>query len=231
MRRPAALLAFLTAAALLAGCTDESKVSPPPTTELSIRPIAALVAFDACDDYLSWIKERALERVGPWGLDGAAGYTYYAEDMAVASRAMEDSAAGMAERAPAAGPATTLAPTGGDGQQAVGDETGTNNQEAGVDEADLVKTDGRRVVTVQDRELLVVDITGVPTLTGRLDLGMYGQSLFLVGDRAYVLGMPDPEDMPATKDVASSTYWTRTASRPASSRSISPPPNRRSPTP
>ena len=33
----------------------------------------ALVQFNHCDDLLDWIKGEALERVGPWGLDGAGG--------------------------------------------------------------------------------------------------------------------------------------------------------------
>ena len=37
--------------------------------------------------------------------------------------------------------------------------SGTNNHEAGVDEADLVKTDGKRLVSVVDGVLRVVDVS------------------------------------------------------------------------
>jgi uncharacterized secreted protein with C-terminal beta-propeller domain len=67
--------------------------------------------------------------------------------------------------------------------------SGTNVNEAGVDEPDLVKTDGRRIVTVRDGVLRVVDpVTRVQT--GRLDLGpdAAGEAqLLLSGDRALVL--------------------------------------------
>ena len=193
MRRLGTLFATTTTAlALVAGCTDESKVSPPTTTELSARPIAALVAFDACADYLSWVKQQALDRVGPWGFDGGPGYAYYAEDGPVASDA---AGAEMSTAAPAAPPSTVPPEARAARDADLDGTTGTNNQEAGVDEADMVKTDGRRVVTVQDRELVAISIEDVPSLSGTLDLGMYAQSLFLVGDRAYVLGTPDHSEM------------------------------------
>ena len=66
----------------------------------------------------------------------------------------------------------------------------TNNQEVGVDEPDIVQTDGRRVVTVSDGELRVVD-TATHKITGRLDLRKYGGAdsaqLLMAGDRVLVL--------------------------------------------
>ncbi len=206
MRRLGTLLATTTTAlALVAGCTDESKVAPPTTTELSARPIAALVAFDACDDYLSWIKQQALDRVGPWGLDGAGGFAYAAEDSVAGRASAEDAAGAQVPMASPAAPPTTMAFESSARDADGTATTGTNNQEAGVDEADLVKTDGRRVVTVQDRMLVAISIDGVPALSGTLDLGMYAQSLFLVGDRAYVLGTPDYSEM-TVEDASRSSY-------------------------
>ncbi|HEC08744.1 MAG TPA: hypothetical protein ENI86_04130, partial [Acidimicrobiales bacterium] len=41
----------------------------PSTTELGdVTLAAALTRFDACESYLSYVKEHALEIVGPWGL-------------------------------------------------------------------------------------------------------------------------------------------------------------------
>ena len=67
--------------------------------------------------------------------------------------------------------------------------SGTNVHEAGVDEPDLVKTDGRRIVTVSGGVLRVVD-TATHAQTGKLGLGLeaYGEpQLLLAGDRALVL--------------------------------------------
>ena len=68
--------------------------------------------------------------------------------------------------------------------------TGTNNQEADVDEADLVKTDGARVVVARGNRLQVFSLVeGAPYLDAALDLGdVDASSVFLIGDRAYVLG-------------------------------------------
>ena len=47
----------------------------------------------------------------------------------------------------------------------------TNVQVAGVDEPDLVETDGRRLFVVFDGRLRVVDVTtGTPQLLAELDL-------------------------------------------------------------
>ncbi|MBL7261457.1 beta-propeller domain-containing protein [Paractinoplanes lichenicola] len=67
--------------------------------------------------------------------------------------------------------------------------SGTNVHEAGVDEPDIVKTDGKRIVTISGGVLRVVD-TASRTQVGRLELGVqaYGEpTLLLAGDRALVL--------------------------------------------
>jgi hypothetical protein len=69
--------------------------------------------------------------------------------------------------------------------------SGTNVHEQGVDEPDLVKTDGRRIVTVQQNVLRVVDAASRKQ-TGRVQLlgvpdGAGEADLLLAGDRALVL--------------------------------------------
>jgi len=67
---------------------------------------------------------------------------------------------------------------------------GTNVAEQGVDEGDLVKTDGRRIVSMVDGTLRVVTLDGSPTLDGSLVLGSASGApaqLFLRGDEALVL--------------------------------------------
>ncbi|TDO39574.1 beta-propeller domain-containing protein [Paractinoplanes brasiliensis] len=73
--------------------------------------------------------------------------------------------------------------------QAAPAHSSTNVHEAGVDEPDIVKTDGRRIVTITGGVLRVVD-TASRAQTGKLALGLkaYGEpTLLLAGNRALVL--------------------------------------------
>src|SRR5690606_1177229 len=75
--------------------------------------------------------------------------------------------------------------------------SGTNTHEAGVDEPDLVKTDGRRIVTLSAGVLRVVETAG-RYVSGTLDLAGLGgddnqvlryvaADLLLAGDLALIL--------------------------------------------
>jgi uncharacterized secreted protein with C-terminal beta-propeller domain len=68
------------------------------------------------------------------------------------------------------------------------DFSGTNVQEAGVDEPDVVKTDGQRIYAVTDGTLRIVDVTGAaPRLVGSLKLDGAGQRLLVHGDRVLAI--------------------------------------------
>lgn len=152
---------------------------------------AALTPFDSCDDLLGWIRAEARDRVGPYGLGGGPDYVILEESMAGA-----DGATGAVPRSAvdfddAGAPATTAA-------QAGGGYSTTNVQVEGVDEPDIVKTDGQRIVALAQGRLQVVDITGAePRVVGSvaLDQGM-GTELLVSGDRALVLGMGPWDVMP-----------------------------------
>ena len=87
---------------------------------------ARLRAFDGCPSFLAYVRKEALPLVGPWGLGG--GVTGIG---AVPPGAARDAVAG----APGADT----------------DFSGTNVQEEGVDEPDLVKTDGTHAVRRLER--------------------------------------------------------------------------------
>ena len=117
---------------------------------------SALVEFDSCAAFIDHVKAEALERVGPYGLDGDLRVGIMEEMM------MEAAAADSAE---AAAPAATSAP------QAGVDYSTTNIQEIGVDEPDIVKTDGNRILVLADGTLHYVDVSsGRPELVGTLDM-------------------------------------------------------------
>jgi hypothetical protein len=71
----------------------------------------------------------------------------------------------------------------------------TNNQEEGVDEPDLVKTDGSTIYTVSGNTLFAVAVAdGTPRIAGSLDLGSSGSGaqLFLNGNRLLVISQAAP---------------------------------------
>ncbi len=143
---------------------------------------ARLVSFEACDELVGFAQEAALPRVGPWGFEGPglAGFAVGGARAMTEALGAGDAAAGAP--APGAAPA---APT----PQAGVDYSGTNVQEAGVDEPDVVKTDGRRIVAVAKGRLHVIDPgTEGPVAVGSVALPAgWRHELFLAGDRAIVL--------------------------------------------
>ncbi len=146
-----------------------------------IRFVAALERFDSCAALLDHFKAEAKERVGPYGLDGGGGgWPVFDERMAFA----EESATTMAAAVPTAGD---------DGLNGAGavqgvDYSGTNVQVLGVDEPDIIKTDGTRIITIVDGKISYVEVTGEkPQLLGTLQLtDGWNHSLFVVGDTAFV---------------------------------------------
>ena len=150
-------------------------------------PAGYLAPFDDCGQLLTYYQANALELVTPYGLGG--GWGMAADD---AAGAMEDSAA--------AGDAGAAA--GGDGGGQAPAHSSTNVQEEGVDEADVVKTDGRILVTTTNSQVRVVDLTAEEVvariaLPGRRDQA-YPRELLLDGSTLVVLGeewsSPQPVD-------------------------------------
>jgi hypothetical protein len=85
-------------------------------------------------------------------------------------------------------PTATAAPLAA-GDTATDSFSGTNVQELGVDEPDVVKTDGRRVFVLAGSKLLAYDVTAdTPKLLGSLTLAGSPQDLLLRGDRVLALG-------------------------------------------
>ncbi|MFY1573643.1 beta-propeller domain-containing protein [Verrucosispora sp. WMMD703] len=181
----------LVALALLAGNMAVSQPPPtgPDTAETPMVPVG-LVSFDSCADALTELRAAANASVGPYGL---------AEDWGLKTAAI-----GGAESM-----ARTFAGAPGDaaGQDAGTDYSTTNNHEAGADEPDLVKTDGRRIVTVTGGVLRVVDPVS-RRVTGRLDLAdgreelrWQQHRLLLLGDHALVLGEDPPRPADALRSI------------------------------
>jgi hypothetical protein len=170
MRKTIALLAGL--ALVSVACTDDGSgpdraQRPPderPDGSTDGRPdlsldgeitfVAALRTVGDCDAVLDHLRTEAGERVGPYGL-GQGGPIYYAEDSGGATRTAGESGDDGADTP------TSAAPDGDSGSGGDGFST-TNVQEQGVDEPDIVKSDGSRIVTIANGVLSVVDTTVEP---------------------------------------------------------------------
>ena len=76
----------------------------------------------------------------------------------------------------------------GDRRAAAGEDfSDTNVQEAGIDEPDIVKTDGTTVFALENSKLYAVGVEGAdPKLLGTLDLTGSGHQMLLKGNRLLV---------------------------------------------
>ena len=185
--RASGLVAAVLATAVAAGCSGgqaggprtnipagaltplDATPAPGPLAAGERRPdqASALVRAVTCERFAAAVRPRALESFSSSGFrTGVAGDTE--------ARTMNADGAATAAAAPAA-------------PEAGRDFSATNVQEAGVDEPDRVKTDGRLLVTTVDGQLRVLDVTGPPRLLGTLELPGFGGELLLVRDRVLVL--------------------------------------------
>jgi hypothetical protein len=157
----------------LQGVVTDGAVTDSPFT---LRLASDLRDFEGCEEYLGHLKEEALERVGPYGLEG--GF-FTSPGIPV----VEDDA-GLDE------PLEEPTPAPADGsEQDRGEFSDTNVQEEGVDEPDLAKTDGQHILTVVDGRLRYLDVSGgTPSLAGTLDVPTPSHELFLSGDRVLLFG-------------------------------------------
>ena len=162
--RTAGVLAALLAmgATGATACAGGRTTPDSPPSPADLTGKVRLVAYAGCDELTEGLRQAAARNVTPWGFEESLLFM-----------ARSDVAAGR-EAASGQQPHST-----------------TNTHEAGVDEPDLVKTDGEWVVTVAGGVLRVVD-TRSRKITATLRLVPEDQSwaqadLLVHGDRALVL--------------------------------------------
>lgn len=133
-------------------------------------------AAEDCDDLLAWYVDRGQDLVGPYGW-GSGDVIY--DDVPVPSE--------VPDSGDASEDTGSSRPDEGQGSS----DTGTNVQETGVDEPDVVKTDGDILVRIEDDDDLTVwDVAGSdPERVGTLELDdIANPELLLVGDQVIVVG-------------------------------------------
>ena len=166
---------------LVASCTSSRRAAPPtqpqPQPVVRARPVVAgLTAYGSCARLRQSVRREAVAEMTPYGLEGG---------LRLGARG------GPPVAAPVPAFAARTADTGA--ATPVKGVSGTDVQEAGVDELDAVKSDGRvlLVVTQQPLALQVLDVTGArPRVAGRLLLppSLQSPQALLLGDRAVVVG-------------------------------------------
>lgn len=182
--RTLALPAFLVLGALASGCTERE--DPGATLESRV-----LYGFEGCDDLLGYTKEQAKGLIDKYGnLDG---YDYSQGWWGGEGDNFGSTGAASSDGGDSAGeggdPGGEPAPDDDGGVEGE-DYSGTNVQEAGVDEPDLIKTDGERILAMARGRLHFVDASGAsPTLRSSLLIGVdiWDAQLFMHEDRALLL--------------------------------------------
>ena len=164
-----------------------------PTVVLDdIELLSALRSFGDCSTLLDYLRSETVSRVGPYGLDDGPRFGIPEPFLVEEAEMMADDSGGPAGRS-----AAESAPTSGSD----GDFSATNVQVAGVDEPDIIKTDGNRILAVAQGRLHYVDVSGdQPRYLGSVDLTSesswgWGQEIFIRGDRAMVFSTSHSEGL------------------------------------
>jgi len=173
---------------------------------------SSLSGFDSCDGLLDHLRQEGADRVGPWGFDNGwyGGWWPVDGPIALEAELSVDDASGDFD---SSGAASTES-QGDDGTASLAegvDFSGTNVQESGVDEADIVKTDGERLYIVANGELVIVDVaTRAVVGTVKVPHGDRAQ-LFLDGDNLLLInqgwfeggfGITEDADAEFASDIA-----------------------------
>ena len=177
--KPAAGIALVGTLAVLPALTGCAGVESANAAE------SHLTRFGSCAALTQYARTHAAETVGPYGLGG--GGIYRLDDaLAKAGTPVAESSAPTAD---------ALATRAGGV-----DYSTTNVQEAGVDEPDIVKSDGNRVFAIAKNRVYAVDTSGAtPRLAGKLQIpdNIFARDMLLVGNTLVVLGDGPADVRPA----------------------------------
>jgi Beta propeller domain len=181
----------------LAACVDDDPDAAPPTAR-STDPTSVTVStpgvdgndgprtgafgrsrltfFADCPELLSYLQTESLERVTAWGLGGnpyyyGRGGEVFAPDVTMAAAATEDQFSEGSVDATAPAYSTT------------------NTQEVGVDEGDIVETNGTEVFVAGPDGVRVIDVARAAVID-ELDVADGTHQLLLDGDRLLIVTQP-----------------------------------------
>lgn len=174
----------LALAMLASACVgDDTVANGPDSTLLSSDEISltsGLQTAASCDALLERLIEVGLEEVGPYGF----GQNQYFGGRNLLEMGVETMAIDGADTSGSAASPTAQ------GEMKSDEFSGTNNQEVGVDEPDIVKTDGERIIVASGNVLRVIDVgPDGPTSEKTIKLGenLWANEILLNGDTVLVM--------------------------------------------
>lgn len=184
-RRHLSTLLALLLPSTLAACDDGGRTREPTEPWTAAREVT-LVQYETCQALETDLKKRAVEELDAMILN----YQRWWGD---------DLAGGDGDGAPPADGEGASGDDGG-GREEGTDYSGTNNQEDGVDEADMVKTDGYHVYLVNGNKLHVFDVPEFGQLEPAAEIDLEGYPYDLVLDaeagKAAVFSFVSVTDLP-----------------------------------
>jgi len=134
----------------------------------------ALQPFDTCDSVLAYFKDQApeylIQRVGGGAVPSRTDAGGSATERTVPNAGRAADSSGSAEKSAGTPQA----------------HSSTNVQEAGVDEPDIVKTDGKRIVAVAQARVHLVGLDGGKMTLRKTLPDTMVRNVFLAGDRLLV---------------------------------------------
>eukprot|EP00178_Gracilaria_changii_P024993 TRINITY_DN75_c0_g2_i1.p1 TRINITY_DN75_c0_g2~~TRINITY_DN75_c0_g2_i1.p1 ORF type:complete len:668 (+),score=101.93 TRINITY_DN75_c0_g2_i1:188-2191(+) len=170
---------------------------------LSLRNALAvsLNRYNTCPDLVSYFKNNALSRVGAFGLSDSRNFgpvrpffcgPFLGDPILFSSQpvALEANAFAADGATAASAPRLPSAPQPAPEPVAGVDFSETNVQVQGVDEPDIIKTDGRRVYVIRGRKFFVLDVLSggsKATITGELTLPSHAREMLIEGDHLLVI--------------------------------------------
>jgi Beta propeller domain len=199
-------IAAVAAATLLVGaCSGDDEQAGRERELPDLQLASSLRSFDSCDEVRSWVRDELAPRVGAYGFPGGPGILADGRESTTTGAAENGAASDGAART--AGPPVAAEATDSAGAQpSAPGFSETNVQVEGVDEPDIVKTDGERILAVADGRLHLASAErGEIVASVDLPEGMYDGQLLLAGDRVIVFGggsfgvASSAEDVPTTR--------------------------------
>ena len=202
---------------LMSGCLSYEGEVEVPDVELpedwsttAFRTVTSpqLYAYDDCEDLERQLKRSIEEEYRVMLLQAVAEqYFYYGGGMWAEDDvefAMDGDAA--ATGAPSSQPRST--PNRVEGE----DFSGTNNQEAGVDEADFLKTDGFHIYYLQGKNLHIFGVPKFGDLEAKSSLSLSGSpvAMMLDGDQLVVISNVNPWSISRSHPVVDAMGWDET---------------------
>lgn len=192
-------------------------IAPPAVSGPGPDNSTPLVRFSDDAELVAFARAEALKTVTPYGVPSISPYGRERVTTLAATASEQGGAPGGSPGVPAPVQADDARRTSGSESSAVPEFSGTNNQEKDVDEADQVKTDGRRLFVQREQAVQVVDVTsGAPRVMATIPTrSEQPGGLLLAGSRLLVLTTPF-DDRP--KPVDQHGQWSAVGPPPAVTR-------------